>query len=65
MKGETEIFKMQKISFNNSSSFSGKTSSEKVKEVREKMEEKNASVYVVTALDDVACEWEINISHLS
>lgn len=29
---------------------------QKVKEVRGKMEEKNASVLVVTALDDVACE---------
>lgn len=35
----------------------GKSSAHKVSEIREKMEEKNASVLIVSALDEVACKF--------
>lgn len=38
--------------------FQGKTSSEKVKEVREKLKEKKASTLVLTQLDEIACKYE-------
>jgi len=39
--------------------YSGKTSAQKILEVREKMEEKSASVLVITALDEIA--WLLNL----
>lgn len=37
--------------------FAGKLVGEKVIEIREKMEQENVKVVVVTALDEIACEW--------
>lgn len=39
--------------------FSGKSSSEKLKDVREKMSEKSADAHIITALDDIS--WLFNI----
>lgn len=41
----------------------GKKSGEKVEEVRQKMTEKNATILLVTALDEIACKF-VNISNL-
>lgn len=42
----------------------GKTSKHKVEKVLKKMEEKNASVLILTALDEIACKYMIIIQVL-
>lgn len=37
----------------------GKKCGEKVEEVRQKMTEKNATILLVTALDEIACKCEL------
>lgn len=41
----------------------GKKSGEKVEEVRQKMTEKNATILLLTALDEIACKF-IDINNL-
>lgn len=36
--------------------YAGKTSADKLKEIREKMKEQSSKVMVVTALDEIACK---------
>lgn len=43
---------------NNCLSFLGKPCGEKVDDVRQKMAEKNATVLLVTALDEIACKFD-------
>lgn len=39
-------------------SYLGKKCGEKVEEVRQKMNEKNATILLITALDEIACKRE-------
>lgn len=41
--------------------FTGRTVADKVRELREQMRQRHADVLVVTALDEVACEWGARI----
>lgn len=54
------IFNQKKIVIviNNYLLFLGKKCSEKVEEVRQKMTEKNATILLLTALDEIACKCE-------